>query len=281
MFYTLLTNDGKVDEADKILVEKTVTNHFNDYKEITTGNIGSLEFMNLLKMEQGLTMLAFEKFMQLKLNLDIVFKANLDRYKNIVNLVIHQVILPKTYGDVLDSTNVTRILDKLSKCNKNAFLGSYETIRFIASMLRKKLKLKLGNNFRFEQVTISTEPIMPAYETKVFFNIPADMRGDFKRNILSLSESGLENLWSNWADSWNKWNYTLEEARHEIPVKSASLYDSNVRVIFLLLLAVLLFPVSVFVIELVSLLSFKKFWYEVVKSWFHLKQKVVFSLKHL
>ncbi len=158
--------------------------------------------------------------------------------------------LPETYGDVIDSTNTTILVNKLSKCNNNAFLGSDETVRFIASILRQKLK--------YEQVSISKELLMPAYKTIVFFNIPADMRESFAGKILLLSESGLEGLWSNWAEYWNRWNYTWEAARNEIPVKSVSLYDSNVRVVFILLLVLLLCPISVFFVELGRLGCFAK-----------------------
>ncbi len=71
----------------------------------------------------------------------------------------------------------------------------------------------------------------------------------FPGKLLKLSESGLDKLWFNWAEFWNAWNDTWEAARNETPPKSVSLYDSNVRVVFLLFIVLILVPVLIFLVE--------------------------------
>ncbi len=94
---------------------------------------------------------------------------------------------------------------------------------------------------------------MPIFNTKVFYNMPPNLRLSFPGRLLKLSESGLDNLWMNWAEFWNSWNDTLEAARNKVHVRSVSLYDSNVRVIFLMFLVLIFVPFLVFLVEVLLL----------------------------
>ncbi len=114
---------------------------------------------------------------------------------------------------------------------------------------------------------------MSAYKRRVFFNIPANMRTTFSGNILKLAESGLDDLWTNWAEFWNTWNDTWEQVSHEVPVRSVSLYDSNVRVVFFLFLLPCFVTLLVFLVELGKINILKDRLNVFRKKCFHLKPR--------
>ncbi len=77
--------------------------------------------------------------------------------------------------------------------------------------------------------------------------------------MLLLRESGLENLWVKWNYFWIQWNYTSEQAQRIDTVTSANFQDSNIKVVFLLYLAILTLPLGTIVIELCRTILKKMF----------------------
>ncbi len=194
------------DESDPGISKQVKTSFRDNYREYRQSEIGydgevrgNVVFMNMLKMEKRLYLKVLRKVEPVKENSHVWNSSISNSFQNIVDFIHFHVKLPVTFGDIIDSTNSTVVVEKLAKCNNEAFLGSFEGVRKVASKLKKHLRRTHGDTFNHEQVSISVEPIMTAYKIKVFFNIPVNLRESFTGRLLKLSESGLENLWENWA----------------------------------------------------------------------------------
>lgn len=79
--------------------------------------------------------------------------------------------------------------------------------------------------------------------------MPPSLQGIHERQILQVSESGLEDLWVNWAEYWDKWNATTAEAREPVIVRGLSFFDADATVVFVIYLASVILPILVFICE--------------------------------
>ncbi len=121
----------------------------------------NLIMMNILKMERRLLMAAFQKasFGEIDaLALD-VNTVQFDEYEKVVDLIVHNVKLPETYADVMDSHNPDSTVTKLSACSNKAFIGNHKRVGLIATKLRRHLKIKFGSTFSYEMVSFSKESL--------------------------------------------------------------------------------------------------------------------------
>lgn len=191
-------------------------------------------------------------------DLDINLDQNVDyyeiinpsqQYKKAVDFIVGYVNIPKIWYDLEISNSPNFFPNKLAACDNEAFVGNYDQVLKMHSKLKKHLR-KIDKN-KANLLSISKESLLPAYKTNVFSNIPAQWRDNFKKRVLILKESGLEDLWINWFEFWEKWNETLEAVKQVVTVRSLNLVDSNVRVVFLLLIFKIL-PITIFCGEIAT-----------------------------
>lgn len=80
--------------------------------------------------------------------------------------------------------------------------------------MRQYFKKELWKAYKGEKhdpsyVSLSKEPLMPLHQTYVFYKMPPGLQKTHQRQILKISESGLENLWIIWVEYRNKLNATI------------------------------------------------------------------------